>query len=325
MEEIKPIKAIETYSPTKEEYKEMTNIGEPQNMLEVRAVANFLSKSKFIPASFRGDLNTAVMLVITCKQYGLPITALSEVMEVNGKVGFWGRTKLGIILKSPVCEYIMPIEQTDKVCIIEAKRKGYPKAVQEKYTIEQAEKAGLIQRSDAWKKHPADMLYWRAISRVISKVFPDVIQGFSTVEEMEEEQPKATVAVPQAITVEAVKETPKKIKAVKETPKVKEQEPTIEEVEEVFAEEEVPAEVVEPEIVEQAKPEKESRFFRFIKRVAILNGVRYCACVNPLDNEEEKYSISSALVASELKKLTGTQVWLHISDGVINSFEEQVE
>ena len=112
-------------------------------MLEVRALANFLCRSKFIPQSFRGDLNTAVMLIVTCKQYGLPITALSEVLEVHGKVGFWGRTKLGIVLKNPLCEYILPKEQTDKLCTIVAKRKGYPTEMTETYTIEQAEKAGF--------------------------------------------------------------------------------------------------------------------------------------------------------------------------------------
>lgn len=197
--------------PTKEDYLEMS-VGEPKNMLEARAVAAYLSKSKFLPTSLRGDTATALMLVITCKQYNLPITALSEVMEVNGKIGFWGRTKLGIVLKSGVCEYIIPEEQTDKKCTLTTQRKGWPKPVTITYTIEQAQTAGLIQRSDAWKKHPADMLYWRAVSRIISQVYPDVIQGFATVEEAMDEDNNQ---LPQAQAVVMPEEMPKARKARK--------------------------------------------------------------------------------------------------------------
>ena len=213
-QELTVVSKQEMFAPTKEDYQEMS-VGEPKNMLEVRALANFLSRSKFIPQSFRGDLNTAVMLIVTCKQYGLPITALSEVMEVNGKVGFWGRTKLGIVLKSGVCEYIIPTEQTDKKCTLETQRKGWPKPVSITYTLDQAEKAGLLARSDAWKKHPSDMLYWRAVSRIISQVYPDVIQGFATVEEEEENpMPKAqVVAMPQEIEMPKPKRA-RKVKAI---------------------------------------------------------------------------------------------------------------
>lgn len=319
----------EMFAPTKEDYQEMS-VGEPKNMLEVRALANFLSKSKFIPQSFRGDLNTAVMLIVTCKQYGLPITALSEVMEVNGKVGFWGRTKLGIVLKSGVCEYIIPTEQTDKKCTVETQRKGWPKPVSITYTLEQAEKAGLLARSDAWKKHPSDMLYWRAVSRIISQVYPDVIQGFATVEDEEERpmQQVEAVAMPEQVEMPKPKRA-RKVKAVEVVNPVAEESSV---VEEPFLEEHVEASqeqaVATESIVEapKAKHEEPARYVRFVKQVLLENGERYIIARNPVvSTQEDKYLIPTAGMASELKKLTGMKVYLFVLNGTVFSYEEYPE
>ncbi len=330
-QELTVVNKQEMFAPTKEDYLEMS-VGEPRNMLEVRALANFLSRSKFIPQAFRGDLNTAVMLIVTCKQYGLPITALSEVMEVNGKVGFWGRTKLGIVLKSGVCEYIIPAEQTDKKCTVETQRKGWPKPVSITYTLEQAEKAGLLARSDAWKKHPSDMLYWRAVSRIISQVYPDVIQGFATVEEIEEEQPvQQATAVAMPTPIEEPK--PKRQRRVRATAEVSPvvEEPAMEQdilsaPEEMIAEPE-PAPIPEPVSHVQENPapkqaEYPRPYYRYIKQVMLEGGVRYLVGINPLNQAEDKLVISSAGLASELKKLTGMQVGLLLENGQIVAYEQ---
>lgn len=343
----------EMFAPTKEDYQEMS-VGEPKNMLEVRALANFLSKSKFIPQSFRGDLNTAVMLIVTCKQYGLPITALSEVMEVNGKVGFWGRTKLGIVLKSGVCEYIIPTEQTDKKCTVETQRKGWPKPVSITYTLEQAEKAGLLARSDAWKKHPSDMLYWRAVSRIISQVYPDVIQGFATVEDEEERpmQQVEAVAMPEQVEMPKPKRA-RKIKAVEVVQPAVEESSVVEEkilppadeienydmqdvkqaqetAEQTLTETLVgqPKEALfetEETVAPEPKKEEQMRIVRFVKQVFLKDGERYLLAKNPIITKEDTFKIPTAGMASELKKLTGMKVYLFVLKDTIYGYEEYPE
>lgn len=345
-QELTVVKNNEMFAPTKEDYLNM-QVGEPQNMLEVRALANFLTRSKFIPQAFRGDLNTAVMLIVTCKQYGLPITALSEVMEVNGKVGFWGRTKLGIVLKSGVCEYIIPTEQTDKKCTVETQRKGWPKPVSITYTLEQAEKAGLLARSDAWKKHPSDMLYWRAVSRIISQVYPDVIQGFATVEEEEENpvQQAEVVAMPEAVEMPKPKRA-RKVKAVAEESSVVEDKilPPAEEIanydmEDVKQAQETAEQTLTETLVGQPKEElfegKETestkqplpetkRYLREVKQVMIKNGDRYLVAKNPIAPHfpDDEWIIPTAGMASELKKLTGSKVYIFSDGKTVFGYEE---
>lgn len=335
MNELKVVNDV--YSPSKEEYLQMPT-GAMENMLQTRAVANFLSRSKFLPQALRGDLNTAVMLCVTCKQMGLPITALSEVMEVNGKISFWGRTKLAIVMKSQLCEYIMAEEQDDTKCTLIAKRKGWPKEVKETYTIQMAEKAGLINRSDAWKKHPADMLYWRAVTRVISKVFPDVIQGFASVEDLEDEVDEKVQVVAKPVEAEPEKpviiadERPaKRVRATRKAVAAEVVQPVVQPEAEAVQPEVMPADVVmqpvQPETEQHpvaAEPhvEKDTKTFnryRVIKQVAVADGIRYIVGINPLNNAEDKFAILSAEVASELKKRTGSQVCL-----LVNSLEEVV-
>ena len=333
-QELTVVSKQEMFAPSKEDYQEM-GVGEPKNMLEVRALANFLCRSKFIPQSFRGDLNTAVMLIVTCKQYGLPITALSEVMEVNGKVGFWGRTKLGIVLKSGVCEYIIPTEQTDKKCTLETQRKGWPKPVTITYTLEQAEKAGLLARSDAWKKHPSDMLYWRAVSRIISQVYPDVIQGFATVEEEEENpMPKAqVVAMPEEIEMPKPKRARKVKAAVAEESSVVEEKPEepvnhLAEIEsyDIPVQQETKDSLFD--VKEEPAPAKNplasepKRYVRFVKQVMLEGGERYIVCQNPLTKDDDKWRIPTAGMAGELKKLTGMKAYIFSDGQQVYGYEE---
>ena len=344
-QELTVVSKQEMFAPTKEDYQEMS-VGEPKNMLEVRALANFLSRSKFIPQSFRGDLNTAVMLIVTCKQYGLPITALSEVMEVNGKVGFWGRTKLGIVLKSGVCEYIIPTEQTDKKCTVETQRKGWPKPVSITYTLDQAEKAGLLARSDAWKKHPSDMLYWRAVSRIISQVYPDVIQGFATVEEEEERPQEAEIVeAPKEIEIPKPKRT-RKVKAIIEeepgdTPilppaeeiakyDIKDVKQAQETAEKTLVDclvghpKEALFEEKETESTKQPLPEPK-RYVREVKQVMIKNGDRYLVAKNPIAPHfpDDEWIIPTAGMASEIKKLTGATVYIFSDGKTVFGYEER--
>lgn len=333
-------KQEELLAPTKEDYKEM-QVGEPTNMLEARALAAYLAKSKLLPPSLRGDIPTAMTLIITCKQYGLPVTALNEAQEINGKVGFWGRTKLGIILRNPVCEYLMTKEKTDKKCVVVAKRKGWPKEVEVEYTIEDARQAGLLVK-DNWKKHPKKMLYWRAITDAITEVFPDICQGMTIIEEEEETPQAEAVAMPKEIEMPKPKRT-RRVKAVAEDSSAVEEdklEATIlPPVEEMATYDEV--EILEESAKEDPKigtsaPSVPSgvvvgvtpqRYLRFIKQVFLENGERYVLAQNPIASlsPSDKWLIPTAGMASELKKMTGMKAYLFVMGGKVVNYEEYPE
>lgn len=331
---------------SKEDYSQMA-VGAIDNMLQVRVIASFLAESKFLPQSLRKDPATAITLVITAKQMGLPITALSEVCEVNGKISFWGRTKAGILFRDARCEYVIPVQKTEQVCTLKAKRKGWPEAVEVTYTIGQAEKAGLTGK-DPWKKYPADMLYYRALSRVINEVFPDVIQGIATAEDIQDGIAEAEISeegLQAPKQIEAPKEKKTKGKQAPITPQPAqgietpaETKPEMIEVEGESVNVETGEVVSEPiadtpaDISEVPEEEQKKEIFRVVERISTLPAqtatgletVRKVVCKNDLipGRPSESYSLGSLEMAAALKRLQGTKVKLSIYKGAVVSFEE---
>ena len=349
--EIATIKPTLLSTLTKEDYSGMA-AGAMDNMLQVRLYASFLAGSKLLPASLKGDLNTATALVLMTKQMNLPITALSEVSEINGKIGFWGRTRLGIIMRDPRCEYVITEENSDEKCVIVARRSNWPKDKEVKitYTIEQAKLAGLTSR-DTYKKHPADMLYWRAVARLASQVFPDVIQGMSSLEDIQD-------GIAEAEVLEEGLQAPKQIEAPKEK-KTKGKQAPISPVAPAPAQEDKEPAEAEPETIdvegqsvnvetgevvsepiadtpadisEAPEEEQKKEIFRVVERISTLPAqtatgletVRKVICKNDLipSSPSESYSLGSLEMATALKRLQGTKVKLSIYKGAVVSFEE---
>lgn len=348
--EIATIKPTLLSTLTKEDYSGMA-AGAMDNMLQVRLYASFLAGSKLLPASLKGDLNTATALVLMTKQMNLPITALSEVSEINGKIGFWGRTRLGIIMRDPRCEYVITEENSDEKCVIVARRSNWPKDKEVKitYTIEQAKLAGLTSR-DTYKKHPADMLYWRAVARLASQVFPDVIQGMSSLEDIQD-------GIAEAEVLEEGLQAPKQIETPKEKKTKSKQAPITPVISQPAQGIETPAEnqetidvegeavnvetgevVSEPiadapaDISEAPEEEQKKEIFRVVERISTLptqtatglETVRKVICKNDLipSRPSESYSLGSLEMATALKRLQGTKVKLSIYKGAVVSFEE---
>lgn len=349
--EIATIKPALLSTLTKEDYSGMA-AGAMDNMLQIRVVAAFLAGSKLLPASLKGDLNTATALVLMAKQMSLPITALSEVSEINGKIGFWGRTRLGIIMRDSRCEYVITEENSDEKCVITARRAGWPKdkEVRITYTIEQAKTAGLTGR-DTYKKHPADMLYWRAVARLASQVFPDVIQGMSSLEDIQDGVAEAEISeegLQAPKQIEAPKEKKTKGKQAPIAPVIPQPAQGIEtpaetkpetidvegesvnvETGEVVSEPIADTPTVLPEVLEE---EQKIELFRVIERISTLptqtatglETVRRVVCKNDLipGSPSESYSLGSLEMAAALKRLQGTKVKLSIYKGAVVSFGE---
>jgi hypothetical protein len=53
-----------------------------------------------------------------------------------------------------VCEYFRLVESTETQAVYETKRVGAPAPVSLPWTIDQAKKAGLIEKNNVWKNHP---------------------------------------------------------------------------------------------------------------------------------------------------------------------------
>jgi hypothetical protein len=99
-------------------------------------------------------------------------------------------------------------------------------------------KAAGLGGKDNWKKYPRQMLRARAISDGVRGVYPAVLQGFYTTEEVQDFAPSSPVAVPATL----VEDKPKRKKAEPAAPALVETTEVVEAVVEVVP---TPAEVAE--------------------------------------------------------------------------------
>jgi hypothetical protein len=93
-----------------------------------------------------------------------------------------------------IAEYFEPVEFDDKKATFVTKRKGARKEVTLTHTIEMGRQAWPKSKPDweksflasGWGKNPTDMLVARASSRLARLIYPDLLAGLYTPEELAE-------------------------------------------------------------------------------------------------------------------------------------------
>jgi hypothetical protein len=124
-----------------------------------------------------------------------PFQSLQGIAMVNGKPSVYGDTLLGLV--RPLCEDFQEWfdDQTGTAfCVI--RRRGSQHPVQQKFSYQDAQRAGLTSKKGPWTQYPERMLQMRARGFAIRDAFPDVLSGVITREEAED-YPQRTAEMPQ--------------------------------------------------------------------------------------------------------------------------------
>lgn len=147
----------------------------------MREQAEVLIKTGFLPQSIK-SAEQAVAVMMTGAELGIgPMAALQTINVIQGKPTISPQLMLALINRSGHMED-MKIEANAKGAICMMKRKGrIPHTV--KFGEEEAKALGLFSK-DNYKKQPATMFQWRAVAMCARVVFPDVILGLYTPDEM---------------------------------------------------------------------------------------------------------------------------------------------
>jgi len=163
---------------------------QPVDSEQMRRLAQWLIKSKIVPSSFKDEAQ-----IIACwgqaGELGLrPMQALRSLYVVQGNIGMRANGKLalvegrGLLADTPKVEYSG--EGDEMSCRVTVRRKGRKSSHSVSFSIRQAKLAGLLQRGGAWLTYPERMLYARALSFALDDVFPDVLRGMKSVEELQD-------------------------------------------------------------------------------------------------------------------------------------------
>jgi len=157
------------------------NFMAPQVWQMMTQQAETLVKSGFLPK----DVNTpqkAIAIIMAGYELGIqPWQALSTINVIQGKPTISPQLMLALIQRSGQLEDIT-IDGNDQQCIVTLKRKGQV-AHAETFTMADAKKMNLAGKTN-WTQQPATMLKWRAVAACARIVFPDVILGLYTPDEM---------------------------------------------------------------------------------------------------------------------------------------------
>lgn len=122
-----------------------------------------------------GDESGLLTIMLSAREMGIPpMGAINGGLNlIQGKVEISARMMTALIRKAG--HSILVTESTDEICTVKGKRADNGDEMVCSFSIEEAKRAGLVKSGGGWSKHPSDMLFARAISRLSRRLFSDII------------------------------------------------------------------------------------------------------------------------------------------------------
>ena len=158
----------------------------PTNVGDAMSMSEHLAKSKLVPEHFRGKPEDVFLALNYGLELGLgPAASLRAISVIKGTPALRADAMVGLALSSGHAEFFRCVESDGEKATYETKRKGSPQAERKTFTIEDARTAGLA-GSNTYKSYPKHMLEARAKSWLARDVYPDLLHGIYSSEEVSE-------------------------------------------------------------------------------------------------------------------------------------------
>lgn len=164
---------------------------DPRSMKDARVLAKDMHDSRMFSAY--GSPQAVLSTVMMGRELGLPAMAsLRSVHVIEGKHSLSAQVMVALVLKSGLAEFFEPISFSETEAVWETKRKGARNPIKLTHTIEMARNAWPKLKADwersfvasGWGRNPTDMLNARASARLARLVYPDLMAGLYTPEEL---------------------------------------------------------------------------------------------------------------------------------------------
>jgi hypothetical protein len=160
---------------------------EPRDLPSAITLARIIASSPLCPPALRGREADVLLVMMTGAEMGLStMRALRNLHVINGRVGMSAAMIRGRCQKHAECEMFEVFEADARHAVIEVKKHAWPERRRVAWTIEEAERAGLVTAESLWTKWPQEMCVARATTRAASMYFPEVTSGVLSAEELKE-------------------------------------------------------------------------------------------------------------------------------------------
>ncbi len=200
--------------PKKEHQKNEISFMDFSNFEMAWKTAEMISKARCIPKEFQGNPSDILVAIQFGHDLGMkPMTSLQNIMIVNNKPSIYGDAMLAVCMAFP--DFIDCIEKYDhekQEASCTVKRKGREPLIRifNKKMAESAKLWGKVSSTgipSPWVTSPERMLQFRARSFALRDMFPDVLKGMPTVEEMRDvSSEKESNSIEIMNTVDSMKE-----------------------------------------------------------------------------------------------------------------------
>ena len=179
----------------------------PKTLAECTSLAEILSKSDLIPKELRGKIPNVLMTIMAGQEMGLtPMASLRSFHVIEGKPVMGADGMVALVLGSGKAVYFDRIAESATSVTYETLRVGSKTPRQCTWTIDMAKTAG-VHLKDNWRSYPRAMLAARAKSELARDVYPDILAGCYTAEEIDAEYAREPRAPVDAVDAEIVSET----------------------------------------------------------------------------------------------------------------------
>lgn len=154
----------------------------PQNLDELARMTKLVCASAL---TSKMSVEDAAVLIMTGMELGLsPMAAIRGIHVVKGKPVLSADLMSAVVQRrSDVCEYLTVTVMSPERATVITKRRGSPSQVEMTWTMEDARRAGIT-GNPTWKKFPAAMLKARVVAQLCRAVYPDLVLGLYTKDEI---------------------------------------------------------------------------------------------------------------------------------------------
>jgi hypothetical protein len=151
-------------------------------MPDIVKLADHIANTEFVPAGLRGKPAAVAAAVLAGREQGIgPMTSLTHMHVVEGRPTMSAELKRARVLADG--HELHFEEMTTTRCVVRGRRKGSENWTTVAWSIDDAKRANLVGKNN-WKNHPRRMLQARATSELCDLLFPDVVGGLPTTEEI---------------------------------------------------------------------------------------------------------------------------------------------
>lgn len=163
----------------------------PRTLDEMISLAERLATSQLLPVALRGKVPDVLMQIMAGQELGLySMASLRSFHIIEGKPTMAADAMVAVVLGSGKAEYFRRVgEGSAESVTYETKRKGEP-AQRCTWTWQMAKDAALSGK-DNWRLYRRAMLASRAKSELARDVYPDVLAGCYTTDEIRDGSPNA--------------------------------------------------------------------------------------------------------------------------------------